>query len=64
VPPPARMANASRDNAVNGRRFGLTITQKSIPFSVWIGQTPGRGEGTAAFDAWPGPQRVRLDAVE
>ena len=28
------------------------------------GQTLGRGEGTAAFDACPGAQRLRLDAVE
>ena len=30
----------------------------------WSGQTLGREEGTAAFDACPGTQRLRLEAVE
>jgi hypothetical protein len=36
----------------------------AIRVLFWSGQTLGRGEGSATFDACPGTQRFRLDAVE
>jgi RNA-directed DNA polymerase len=45
-------------------RLGELLSGRSFEHLFWSGQTLGRGEGTAAFDACPGPPRLRLEAVE
>jgi hypothetical protein len=52
------------ENQSGSARLGELLSGRPFEYLLWSGQTLGRGEGTAAFDACPGPQRLRLDAVE
>ena len=55
-------AVCSGSNKKGGK--GELLSGRSFEYLFWSGQTLGRGEGAAAFDACPGPQSLRLEAVE